>query len=112
MNYVVYKDILEQQMIPSAQDHLGRWYILVQEDDQMHTVKIVVDFLVRKKVTALDWPPQRPNLNVIENLTEEVERCCLKKLPWNKEEFQDILQSVWNSIKPEYCAKLAQYMPR
>ena len=68
MNFIVYKDILEQQMIPSARDHLGSWYILVQENDQTHTVKIVVDFLVRKKVTALDLPPQRPNLNVIDNL--------------------------------------------
>ena len=88
MNFVVYTDVVEQQMIPSAQVHQGRWYILAQEDDQTHAVKIVVDFLVRKKVTALNWPPQRPDLNVIENLLEEVERRCQKKLPRNKEEFQ------------------------
>ena len=54
MIFIAYKDILEQQMIPSARYHLGRWYILVQEDDQTHTAKIVMDSLVREKVTALD----------------------------------------------------------
>ena len=34
MTFVVYTDLLEQQMIPSSGDHLGRWYILIQEDDQ------------------------------------------------------------------------------
>ena len=78
----------------------------------LHTAKIVVDFLVRKKVTALDLPPQRPDLNVIDNLWEEVERRRQKKWPQNKENFQDILQSVWNSIEPVYCAKFAQSMSR
>ena len=35
---------------------------------------------MRKKVTALDWSPQRPNLNVIENLWEKVERRRQKKI--------------------------------
>ena len=67
---------------------------------------------MRKKVTALDWLPQRPDLNLIEDLWEKVERRRQKKLPRNKEEFQDIMQAVWNSSKSEYCAKLAQNMSK
>ena len=78
MHFVVYKDILKQQIIPSAIDLPGRWYIMVQEYDPIHSAKIVVDFLERKKATALDWPPQSSDLNAIENFWEEVERYHLK----------------------------------
>jgi len=59
-----YKNILRQQMLPSARDLFGEEeFIFQQDNDPKHTAGIVQDYLDEKDVDVMDWPAQSPDLN-------------------------------------------------
>ncbi len=71
-----------------------------------------MEYLKRTRINAIEWPPQSPDLNPIENLWEELFRKVQKTKPSNLDDLWHHLQAAWLEIPVNTIQKLVQSMPR
>jgi hypothetical protein len=107
-----YRDILEQNLLPSI-DHfqLGQACIFMHDNDPKHTSKLVKEWLKKKRIETLPWPSCSPDSNPIENLWDELERRVKKKQPKNLRELELVLAQEWNKIELRVLEKLVDSVP-
>ena len=79
----------------------------MQDNAPCHKAKICSAFLTRKRVNVIAWPPGSPDMNPIENLWAWIKEKKQKDYPTpkNKDQLEDIIFEIWDSITPEQCAK-------
>ena len=66
MNRAKYREILDENLLQSAQDlRLGRRFTSQQDNDPKHTAKTMQEWLRDKYLNVLEWPRQSPDLNLI-----------------------------------------------
>uniref|UniRef100_A0A9J8BXV5 Tc1-like transposase DDE domain-containing protein n=1 Tax=Cyprinus carpio carpio TaxID=630221 RepID=A0A9J8BXV5_CYPCA len=113
MNAAKYRDILDENLLQSAQDlRLGRRFTFQQDNDPKHTAKIMKEWLHNNSVTVLEWPTQSPDLNPIENLWGDIKKMLfLKQKPRNVNELWNVVKESWSGITAERCHKLVDSMP-
>ncbi len=91
MNAAKYRDILDENLLQSAQDlRLGRRFTFQQDNDPKHTAKITKEWLHNNSVTVLEWPSQSPDLNPIEHLWRDLKMAVHQRLPSNLTELERI----------------------
>ncbi|CAD6189707.1 unnamed protein product [Caenorhabditis auriculariae] len=125
MDKHVYKDILQNQMLPHLRA-MGRGSVYHQDNDPKHTslfVKVrkltsnsygyeTQDWFKSRRVNVMGWPSQSPDLNPIEHLWEELERrCANKRAKKCNEKFAQLL-SEWNQIPMSTIDTLLNSMQR
>ncbi len=99
MNAAKYRDILDENLLQSAQDlRLGRRFTFQQDNDTKHTAKITKEWLHNNSVTVLEWPSQRPDLNPIEHLWRDLKMAVHQRLPSNLTELERICKEEWQRI--------------
>uniref|UniRef100_A0AAZ3NWV8 Tc1-like transposase DDE domain-containing protein n=1 Tax=Oncorhynchus tshawytscha TaxID=74940 RepID=A0AAZ3NWV8_ONCTS len=65
MNGAKYREILDENLLQSAQDlRLGQRFIFQQNNNLKHTAKTKQDWLWDKSLNFLEWPSQSPDLNI------------------------------------------------
>lgn len=112
MTKEVYCDILENIMLPYAEDNMPvRWHFQ-HDNDPKHSSKLVKSWLSHQQVSVLQWPSQSPDLNPIENLWGELKRSLAKETFQNKHQLWSAIERAWNAIPVETCRKLIDSMPR
>lgn len=109
----VYQNVLEDFMIPSAEDLYGDADFIFQQDlAPAHTARSTKTWFDAHAITVLDWPANSPDLNPIENLWGILKRKMRGTRPNNKEELTASIQEMWASITPMQCHSLIASMPR
>src|SRR5689334_14053502 len=76
MDAELYTKILDDEFLATLD-----WYnldkrsiFLQQDNDPKHTSRLAKEWIKRKKIPVLEFPPQSPDLNPIENLWNEMSR--------------------------------------
>ncbi len=113
MNAAKYRDILDENLLQSAQDlRLGRRFTFQQDNDPKHTAKITKEWLHNNSVTVLEWLSQSPDLNPIEHLWRDLKMAVHQRLPSNLTELERICKEEWQRIPKSRCEKLVASFPK
>ena len=110
-NSAWYLKVLDKQVRWSASLLFQRAFYLQDDGAPCHRSKAVKEFVRRQGWKTLDWPPQSPDLNPIENVWS-----LLKKRVWSHNfnsttELKARIISVWNQgLEKELLEKLAYSM--
>ena len=112
MDQFKYKGILENHMLPFAEDHLPLTWIFMQDNDPKHKARSVTKWFSDQKIRVLDWPPQSPDLNPIENLWMNLKSSIKKENVKNKDQLWAALEKAWYGISPKTCKELVESLPR
>lgn len=112
MDATMYRNILQEHMLPFARKNMPKGWIFQHDNDPKHSSRLVKNFLETKKVRLLDWPSQSPDLNPIEHLWQELKMHVGMKNHSNKSELWDHLQQEWEKLPQDRISQLIASMPR
>jgi transposase len=109
-----YISIMQDYLVPElriAEEHLRAQITFMQDNAPYHKSKKVIEYFERENINLLDWPPQSPDLNPIENLWAIFKRRIrvkYSKIPTSKSELIDQVFAVWDEITAELLDTLAE----
>ena len=88
-------------------------FIFQQDNASIHTAHKVRDYFAKERLTVLEWPPNSPDLNPIENLWAIIKQRLdeLETRPKNMDELWENVQEVWTKITKEEIEKLYGSLP-
>lgn len=112
MTGIMYRDILESNLIGDYTENLPLAWIFQHDNDPKHSSRVVKDWLSAKYIKTLEWPAQSPDLNPIENLWGIIKRSVSARKPSNKAALWEIIKDEWYKISPEQCAALVKSMSK
>ena len=84
----------------------------MQDNAPCHKAKVVMSYLSEKDFEIMDWPPQSPDLNPVENLWKILGEKVMERNPTNTEDLWVKLQEEWSKISIEDCQELIRSCSR
>ena len=104
-----YRQVLIHNAINSGKHLIGS-FIFQHDNNPKHTANAVKSYLewktADKTLTVNDWPPQSPDLNIIDTVWDHLDRERNKRQPKSKEELWEVLKKAWYNISENYFRKL------
>lgn len=108
-----YIDILNENMEESLlKMGLEDNYIFQQDNDPKHMAKKTQAFFRACRIKPLEWPPQSPDLNPIENLWAILDNRVEKTHVTNKQTYFAALEQAWNELDPQHLRNLVESIPK
>ncbi|KAJ4942196.1 hypothetical protein JOQ06_012062 [Pogonophryne albipinna] len=83
MNGAMYREILSDNLLPSARAlKMKRGWVFQHDNDPKHTARATKEWLRKKHFKVLEWPSQSPDLNPIDKNITALEEICMEE--WAK----------------------------
>ena len=116
MDKKVYHNILVRHGVPSGSRLIGQGFIFQEDNDPKHASNYCRNYLRRKEASGalkmMEWPPQSPDLNPIEQIWGVLEDKLDRSKVHSKETLWNELQKTWNITSVETLRKYIDTMPR
>ena len=115
MDQFLYIKILQKSLLHTLDKHnLDHNTIYFQQDlDPKHTSNHVKGWFNLEGLDVLPWIPNSPDMNLIENLWDHLDRmvCARSPLPTNLDNLRLALKGEWEKIDQMFIDKLYDSMP-
>ena len=112
VNVQIYKNIVQDHVVPIIQNSGFDRATFMQDNAPCHKAKVVMSYLSEQDFEIMDWPPQSPDLNPIENLWKTLRVKVMERNPSNTEDLWVKLQEGWSKISIEDCQELIRSCSR
>ena len=106
VNAGVYKQLVKDHVLPVLRNSTKQPSIFMQDNVLCHKAMVVMNFLTAENVTVMDWPPQSPDLNPIENVWKTQGERSKARNHKTTEQLWNGLQEEWNKITQQDINKL------
>jgi transposase len=116
-NQDTYIELLQNYVLPeieTAREIAEENILFTQDNAPCHKAKRVVTFLENNDIQTLNWPPQSPDLNPIENLWAWIKRKHESEYPFPTTRFQ-LIENIfekWGKIPEEIVVNLCDSVKR
>ena len=111
-----YADILRLPAVSSGMRLIGHDFNLQQDNNPKHCSRVANNYLNEMAeegvLELMTWPPQSPDLNIIEHIWDHLDRKKVKHAPRNAEECFEVLQREWHNIPQDFITNLYESFPR
>lgn len=115
INSQKYIECLDNNLWPVVSKVFGTDPFLFQDDNATpHRSAVTRQWKTDNGIITIDWPPQSPDLNIIENvwLTIKIKRSkCLTEIK-SKEDLVSAVQKIWRGLSSVYINSLYSSIPR
>lgn len=113
MNSNYYRDILDRNLLASKRKlRLVNNFTFQQDGDSKHTSKLLKNWFTSKKIKVMDWPPQSPDMNVIEQLWSIIKPKISLHNPKNVNELDNAIKIEWEQLDTTFTNSLVESMPK
>ena len=85
--------------------------IFMQDNAPCHKAKIVMEYLKKKRIKTLDWPPQSPDLNPMEHIWAIIKQKLYseKDFPKNENELIGRVFHIWQNLDKKLLESLTNH---
>ena len=106
VNARVYKQLVKDHILPVLRNSSKQPSIFMQDNAPCHKTMVVMNFLKAENVAVMDWHPQIPDLNPIEDVWKTLGERSKARNPKTTEQLWNALQEEWNKITRQDINKL------
>ena len=103
VNAKIYKSIVQDHVVPIIQNSGFDRATFMRDNALCHKAKVVMSYLREQDSEIMDWLPQSPDLNPMENLWKNLGVKVMERIPTNTEDLWGKLQEEWSKISIEDC---------
>lgn len=107
-----YLQTLRYRLKRGYPDLFGGPLIFQQDNAPAHRSRVVQEWLREKNIECLDWPPQSPDLNIIENVWNILKYELRSQIFETEDQLWEEIQRLWRRIPWDTIDRLYQSMPR